>query len=765
MHYFYSLLFPECTQSSFILFDDFQSHLNRHIIEGVTFPCPKCELKFPKEVLMRHLNVHQIGLFQCIYCRFGCKSVDEIKIHLTNIHPTKLTYAVMRVRKNIFVSNTLTNDIELSSIVNFSNKVETDVLCSPPITERQLNFMKPELSELIHNAGDIPSDDAPSMQYQNQCRANIAIDVKRQISQSREIELKYNIRPYEDLCKKIRVLNPPTAVQQPNPPTLTILKTNAIPSTSLQIIKLTSPQSKLSMSLNQFSTGTKITTNFALPSTAMQIKKNDSLKILHVAGGVDLHDTTKSNVQSEIDLAAKSLVKGSGFSGADLYRCGFVDCTYSNADEKAFLIHFLKHQGSKYRCYHCGQTFDKPLTLKNHIKIHGIHRYFCFCCNTTAPSQSIINQHFIETHQNNQTIVYALNETRTDPLKDMFVMCPRGTKSIKEFGVKLIDRNKEKILLTKKFYLPEEASMLPQQSIFNEIVACKVCSYGSKVRANIYRHLLRGDCISNGGKPGTSTDPVNPVPCLDTGEKYFDKMRNLAASSNLSSRQQSNRFDQYIQFIPEERRFVCGAKSCHYQTQTSDMLATHINTLHELHSSYNCPHCNKDLCQNKKINTNEVLNHLQFHSSKLFKCPCCQYFHHTKGAVDKHMLLHPQNKERIILLVRQPKSLDAKQKKSIVYKWRCNVCSKATFDTRSLVKQHLQGIHQLNFQYQCMKCSFQNDIKNSVKEHIIQMHGNAESGNIKTIFERVESEIDVTPIWRRNDPYRVSYSIEKFLVA
>ena len=107
---------------------------------------------------------------------------------------------------------------------------------------------------------------------------------------------------------------------------------------------------------------------------------------------------------------------------------------------------------------------------------------------------------------------------------EMFVVCPVGITDTKTFGMRIIN-SKEKLLSSKKFYLPEEIDMLPQKTIFNEPVSCALCHFNSKVRINVYRHLaLNGECVKMNAVPGT--DPVNPVPCLNSGEKYFDKMIN-----------------------------------------------------------------------------------------------------------------------------------------------------------------------------------------------------------------------------------------------
>lgn len=663
------------------------------------------------------------------------------------MHLNELPYTVMRMRSTLADS---TEPEDATSIIRVSKESNSDMLIVPPMTVRQMNFMRPEITAeaMEYNAGDCPSDDSPSIEME----IRQMTDIKRIENQQRNVDTErdYNIASAEDMLK-MKVTVSPTAV-----PNLVI--------TSVQSLSTKSPvQPKVLPLLTMPSTskGPSVTQS---PITKMG---ETSLTISHVACGVDFND----GFQSEIDKAARSLVKGSGFDGSDLFRCGVVGCSSAAATEQEFMIHLIRHPGTpkSYTCFHCGALYDKPLLLKNHIKSHATHRYFCYCCNTTGPLSTTMVDHFKSTHQgiaarstataspSNETVMFPLNEHNTDTERDMFVICPRGTSSIKPFGVILMERNKTRILSTKKFYTPDEVQMLPHQAIFPESVSCQLCGYSSKIRSNIHRHLIKADCAVNANVAGTS-DPVNPVPCLDTGEKHFDKMRNLAASSNSSDAAINKSLEQRLNLVPEERRFVCGARSCHYQTQTEDMLRSHIDTLHAGDEYFHCPHCNRDLAKGKAIVADDALNHFRYHGSKLFKCPACQFCHYLKPAVDKHLAeTHPRCKD--IALQLRPKAIDAsKSNKQAIYKWKCNICSKAIFDTRLLVRTHLGEVHRLNYQYQCISpnCSYQHDTKNNVKEHILSAHGSFDNGRVKTVYERVEGEIDVTPIWRRDDPNRVS---------
>lgn len=40
---------------------------------------------------------HKFGMWQCCYCKIGMSSIEDIRKHLANMHPQKLTYVCQRV--------------------------------------------------------------------------------------------------------------------------------------------------------------------------------------------------------------------------------------------------------------------------------------------------------------------------------------------------------------------------------------------------------------------------------------------------------------------------------------------------------------------------------------------------------------------------------------------------------------------------------------------------------------------------------------------
>lgn len=111
----------------------------------------------------------------------------------------------------------------------------------------------------------------------------------------------------------------------------------------------------------------------------------------------------------------------------------------------------------------------------------------------------------------------------------------------------------------KTYYGPADIESLPRPAIYQREVHCAVCSYTTKVRTNIMRHLQ----LHAEDKSVPESGPVNPVPCLDKKERMFDKMVNLASSSHQNGRMSTKTTkeptidtdaDSLPKFIPENRR-------------------------------------------------------------------------------------------------------------------------------------------------------------------------------------------------------------------
>lgn len=413
-------------------------------------------------------------------------------------------------------------------------------------------------------------------------------------------------------------------------------------------------------------------------------------------------------LQTEIDRAAHGLIKESGLTGTGLYRCGIGSCTNAQPDAQCFNVHLLNHlqaveqkQMVGYKCAHCDICAPNIVGLLYHLKTHAPHRYFCYYCDYTGSVMLETKKHLRTTHKKTDVIPFPVNERRTEPARDLFVVGPRPLRGddLHRYCVKLIGRYKHKMTTTKKRYAPDELDELPRQSIFVEPVQCGACNFATKVRTNLQRHLqqhLNGD-----GVQPTVENPVNPVPCLVAGgEKHFDKMINLADSSNSASggatamivatavatavastiaaadataplpsasttmaaalhsvaafTPAANVHDAYG-YVPDLRRYVCTVNGCRYLTITETMLRNHLKTLHtnEKCERYRCAHCRTDICV-QKIQPDAIIDHLRMHGPRLYRCTRCPYRHWSWTKIETHAIgVHAGNRQNLVKLINE----------------------------------------------------------------------------------------------------------------
>lgn len=589
------------------------------------------------------------------------------------------------------ISNGSANSHQQPSIIQFENSEAAFKFM--PLTGAQLNFMEPALQSPFNECDPALNVNSPYIVEQN--RMKFIEFYNYEAANAELIKKRHNIASIESLLK-----GPASKKSENEEPTPEPLTPNASPSIT--------------------------------PNPANLNEKSDDVQ---------------RGIQLEIDKAAEVVLRVT-MSGAvepnELFRCAFTNCDWMKSDEREFLMHLSQHTCTEYICYHCKQSFAMPVELKNHIKSHLKHRFFCYYCDMTGATQQDLNSHFKNIHGIDDIQYRPLNPENYDIARDLFVVYPSG-KSLNPFITSLTKRADD-MKESKKVYFPSEIDLLPKYQIFKEEIQCGLCSFRNKVRQNLVRHFLTS---CNGQQA-----PVNPVPCLNTGERHFDKMRNLAASSNSSN---PNNIEHGLgKYVPDKDRYVCSANSCEYRNVSAEMLKQHIVTVHELDRSFSCPHCGEDLSNSSSAT--EIMSHLRYHESKIFKCPTCPFVHYLKPQVEKHINeLHPNSKERAKALERPLKKDDTSRAaaKSGIQKWNCNVCS-TMFNTRALAKAHLSAEHRLQFQFKCSICSFGHETKTAIKEHLASKHNTNDSSKVKSHYEKIECDVDNTPIWRRDDPNRVS---------
>lgn len=165
-------------------------------------------------------------------------------------------------------------------------------------------------------------------------------------------------------------------------------------------------------------------------------------------------------------------------------------------------------------------------------------------------------------HKVTSVIMIPVDPKKVDPKEDHFILRPLTKNRKPNEIIANIPKEtaEDAIKYEKTIFEPSETHLLPRPAIFAMELKCARCSYKSKVRMNLVRHLE----FHSKEKEVPTSAPVNPVPCLEKNEKMFDKMTNLAISSHPIGRMggvkiekvQERNEETYPAFVPDNKRYV-----------------------------------------------------------------------------------------------------------------------------------------------------------------------------------------------------------------
>ncbi|XP_055632086.1 uncharacterized protein LOC129771950 isoform X2 [Toxorhynchites rutilus septentrionalis] len=89
----------QCTicKDSYYILSAYMTHLASH--EQNFICCQVCNLNIEKKSMARHLLLHSIGLYECVYCLFGANTKSTMALHVSNAHSSKPLYCCVRYNK------------------------------------------------------------------------------------------------------------------------------------------------------------------------------------------------------------------------------------------------------------------------------------------------------------------------------------------------------------------------------------------------------------------------------------------------------------------------------------------------------------------------------------------------------------------------------------------------------------------------------------------------------------------------------------------
>ncbi|CAH1971545.1 unnamed protein product [Acanthoscelides obtectus] len=521
----------------------------------------------------------------------------------------------------------------------------------------------------------------------------------------------------------------------------------------------------------------------------------DPLDINETSESAIVRDGFSSDDEADASSTSKDMANEkevTGLLGYQLYRCAFCDFSASNQDS------FRNHQISStdcravteidspfmaqlrlFECVHCGKRLRTASKLTEHINDHGNLKYTCALCDEKSATVHKAKMHMKSRHNVAQTL---LSQVQFD--KDgVYVLKPKLLSAIP-----LIEQPSDASTFTPQkeeiTFLPQDIDVIPHRSIFSTEVRCGVCSYSTKVRTNLLRHLQ----FHQQEKEVPTTAPVNPVPCLEKNEKMFDKMVNLAGSSHANSSRMGGasgkssevKAEEAVpEFVPSHHRYACCADACNYICPEEGNLRHHIDALHadEAALKCRCTHCGVDL--GAGADADAILRHLKLHGRQLYRCSRCDFVHNQRHKVERHVAdVHAGEITAKVVVVRnmesEPVDSDTSQpstssagagtatssKPSKPWRpWRCCFC-KYRCQNEDSMRQHCMEKHDVDCQYKCALCSFKTNDKSAFQQHFAADHDNRPIDTV-CVYVYLEDqpkeqeqnpEFDTTPLWQRDRP-------------
>lgn len=773
-----------CTvcNAEYCVLDAFMSHLKDEHADVTTIVCQCCKENIQKLKIPRHLLVHNIGIYECIYCHFGSNTMEAVQTHVVNRHPQEPLYCCIRYNKtpgkvkeaslkslfevgvdeSAMVSCTFTTeelnykstDTKSNRDINFAAKTGVIPLQLPPIRIGGANILL---------SAQIPSVSSTDLANQSVVVTTQAAEVVKMpmiSSVSGGVSLPGNSSVPIITAVQGNYQEPTTTTATHQAPMIMpvisqVVGGATVPPVSMPIITRVEggvgdmvsvrPASslvgtKIIISPNKGS-GVPIITNVCSigPSTnQVQAPKEDDALML------------------EAERVAMEMIKDTGLPKNVIYKCVFKGCASVLPDGIGMRKHltFSHLPSTQYTCNHCkGKlSFQNVMNFTQHLKTHEAQRIFCFMCDYKGSFPPEVIKHVRDVHKTSKPTILFLNPKKNDPNNDIILFAPGIPTDAerKAYYKKLIDLYNHKLqaalIHLKTHFAPEECESLPKQAIFSQTVSCSKCQYSTKVRLNMYRHL-KGHLNDI---PVSNMDPKNPVPCWGQGEKHFDRMRNPAASS-----QEDDDLIQSLCFVQENKRYICGAPDCHYLTINETMLRNHLSTLHIDVKEYKCPHCPAVHIFSAQLNVAKVLEHLKLHDKELYRCGKCSIFMNKKNEIELHVNDKHPGQNAAVYVIRDGSTAGSAasagtSEDGVVFKWKCDVC-KFKSPTLGEMKSHMQETHSITSKYRCSRCLFSCSNKSAFTTHFENQHPGCEI-IIISLYKAIEgddSRADTTPLWRR----------------
>ncbi|XP_054281094.1 uncharacterized protein LOC128998771 isoform X2 [Macrosteles quadrilineatus] len=625
------------------------------------------------ELLEHYCHKHGMGMFQCLFCTFGARKEEEIRLHLCYAH----------------------SDVDPKALQRIENSPKPNMGKVSKESIKRIMFFKDQekLFQFVHYRTTSPTQRLSSLET-----------------------------PLQELNKEPRQL--PIILRKKGPP------------------------------------ATKDATNIVAPANNPLVA---SLPDPIPVEAVTVVNSPQLSIPAESDESAPSqdnMTEPNQSSNIAYFRCGNKGCDYETTNSRPLREHLmfceLSRSSPKLICTYCRKEFKHTAKYIDHLLIHGPNLYSCALCKYESRLAKV-NYHMKTIHHFLTTTVLPVDREKTDPEQDLFVV---HGKEKRRPGKKPGPKSKPKVESKTKFS-PQDLDKVPKAAIFLNALGCTQCSYETKVRSNLIRHIqlhLSGELV-------TQEEFVNPVP--EKTEKMFDKMMNLAGSSHkkkpgLESSQDETAVECLYKYVPDQDRYKCHVKECGYRTLSETMLRDHISVIHKDETHYVCPHC-VDKVEAAAFPIDHLSMHLKLHDSPVYKCSNCEFCSHIRRSIERHTEVAHSGEQVEVQVVRLfkpdhivnkagPKlhNIDTSDEQG-VDSFSCNLC---TFKTKKkkVILQHGISEHKMAKPFKCSLCGY--ECVNEPIDHCKTYHPDEES-HIISLYKKV-TEMKrpalppIPPLWKRD---------------
>ncbi|VVC35861.1 Zinc finger C2H2-type,Zinc finger, RING/FYVE/PHD-type [Cinara cedri] len=478
-----------CTFSCFVP-GDFIYHLNKEHQQCDKFCCYICAdednskgfIALQPSLMIKHFILHNINVYQCIFCLFGSELKDSMMIHLAMEHFEYESICLERSMKSEICDSSKIENLKIIRIEKPINNGLLEIVNLPPgMSSFPENLIKKTKKRCLKQSNDVISKAIKIARIQDVTQSSKTVSLKVPESAQMIDSSSNSLEPsnvVENTKSSTIVIQVPTS-------TKIIDCTNSLASVqdnefimlddddqndlreTLRINDIWTENVNTEVQLPQhvdddiitiddddddddefpdtltetvtkkISTQQKLTVG-NLPEESID-GLNKSKRKLSVENLPEESIDDDPNISKRSNLPVEHLTKESN-NGPNkfkrialplielnkLFFCKKCDKTYSKSTD------FQKHLSNcpnwnlnlneRRQCLFCHRSFKTPFHMTEHVKLHGPNRFTCNLCNFNSPSCRSIGHHMRTKHDILNLNFIPVNAKFTDMEKDEFIV-------------------------------------------------------------------------------------------------------------------------------------------------------------------------------------------------------------------------------------------------------------------------------------------------------------------------------------------------------